>query len=61
MAMNMSYCRFENTHRALRECDEALSEMSVPDKELSEAEARAFKRLVKLCREIADNYGDDND
>lgn len=60
MTMNMSYCRFENTEQALRECDDALMEMSVPEKELSETEARAFKRMVKLCREIADNYGDDN-
>jgi hypothetical protein len=60
MAMNMSYCRFENTLAALRECDEALADTGDdPFAELSEKERRAAKRLIKLCREIADNYGDD--
>ena len=30
MAMNMSYCRFENTLAALRECDEAMAESVNP-------------------------------
>jgi hypothetical protein len=59
MAMNMSYCRFENTLAALRECDEAMAESVNPLGELSESERKAAKRLLKLCREMADNYGDD--
>ena len=60
MAMNMSYCRFENTLAALRECDEAMAEsVHDPLDELSESERKAAKRLLKLCREMADNYGDD--
>ena len=60
MAMNMSYCRFENTLAALRECDEAMAEsVQDPLDELSESERKAAKRLLKLCREMADNYGDD--
>ena len=60
MAMNMSYCRFENTLAALRECDEAMAEIvQDPPDELSESERKAAKRLLKPCREMADNYGDD--
>ena len=59
MAMNMSYCRFENTLAALRECDEAMAESANPLDELSESERKAAKRLLKLCREMADNYGDE--
>lgn len=56
--MNMSYCRFANTLGDLRDCYEALSEMDDPETELSEEEAKAFGRLVSLCRLIADDYGD---
>ena len=59
MAMNMGYCQFENTLAALRECDEAMAESANPLDELSESERKAAKRLLKLCREMADNYGDD--
>ena len=45
---------------ALRECDEAMAEsVQDPLDELSESERKAAKRLLKLCREMADNYGDD--
>lgn len=60
MPMNMSYCRFENTLSALLECEEALSNMGArPEKELSDGEASAFNRLVKLCQRIASDYGDE--
>jgi hypothetical protein len=59
MAMNMSYCRFENTLAALRECDEAMAESMNPLDDLSKSEKAAAKRLLKLCREMAENYGDD--
>ena len=58
MAMNMSYCRFENTLAALRECDNAMAESCNPLDELSDSEKQAAKRLLKLCREMAENYGD---
>ena len=56
-AMNMSYCRFENTLTALRECSAALAD-SGPDPfdGLSDDERKAAKRLMKLCREMADDY-----
>lgn len=54
MAMNMSYCRFENTLAALYECLDALQE----GKELSESEENAKEELVHLCKEIYDEYRD---
>ena len=58
MAMNMSYCRFENTLAALRECDSALAEQLDPFDGLSDSEREAAKKLLNLCREMAENYGD---
>jgi len=43
---NMSYCRFQNTMRDLRDCADNLHE------DLNEEEQRARKRLIKICREI---------
>lgn len=48
--MNMSYCRFENTVRDLADCQEHLS-----DRDLSDTEERARKRLIKICKQIADD------
>ena len=48
---NLSYCRFRNTLNDLRACGEALSDNAV----LSREEAKAAKRLIELCREIADS------
>lgn len=59
MAINMSYCRFENTLAALRECVSALSESCDPIADLSEREKKAALRLFKLCRELADDFAKD--
>ena len=59
MAINMSYCRFENTLAALKECRDALSETSDPMAELSPDEEKAAKRLLALCAELAGDYCDD--
>jgi hypothetical protein len=56
MAMNMSYCRFENTLAALRECKEALAESCDPIAELSESEQKSAKQLLQMCRELADDF-----
>ena len=48
---NMSYCRFGNTLRDLRDCSENM------DKAQSESEKKARRRLVILCQEIAADYG----
>lgn len=50
---NMHYCRFENTLGDLRECYDDMD-----SNDLSESEQKARKRLVKLCRQIADDYSE---
>ena len=54
---NMSYCRFENTLRDLRDCAGALDDIEGNLSELSKEEARAADELVKLCAEIYENHG----
>ena len=53
---NVTYCRFQNAKDALRECYDWLAEND--PRSLSEDEQKAFKRLVKLCRSMVDNYED---
>lgn len=53
---NMSHCRFKNTLGDLRDCRDALSEMNDFENELSQDEAKAAKSLLRLCRELADDY-----
>lgn len=48
--MNMSYCRFENTLRDLRDCFDAMNEDDMDD--LSQYEAEAKDKLIALCRTI---------
>ena len=48
---NMSYCRFQNTLQDLRDCYENM------DNELSEEEKKAQEKLIKLCVDIACDYG----
>ena len=52
---NMSYCRFNNTLSDLRDCRDALREGNIS----SLAEKRKAKRLLEVCREIADNFDED--
>lgn len=53
---NMSYCRFTNTVADLRDC---YDNMEDPDG-LSKPEAEARRRLIKLAKRIADDYGDED-
>ncbi len=48
----MSYCRFENTYRDLRDCLSAIAD----DEKLSKSEAEFAGRLVEICREITDHF-----
>jgi hypothetical protein len=48
---NMSYCRFHNTLQDLQDCAEHME-----DDDLSEEEARARTRLIKLCARIVEDY-----
>jgi hypothetical protein len=47
---NMSYCRFHNTLEDLKDCYDNLD-----DNDLSEEEARARTRLIKLCKQIVES------
>ena len=49
---NMSYCRFINTLHDLQDCEEHMED------ELSEPEQQAREKLIKLCQDIAENYGE---
>jgi hypothetical protein len=49
----MSYCKFENTLDDLRQCWESFDDVK------SESEKKARKLLIKLCKEIAEEYDDD--
>lgn len=51
---NMSYCRFQNTLDDLRDCHDAMYDIS----DLSNEEREAFEKMVKLCVEIANDFGD---
>jgi len=56
---NMSYCRFENTLKDLRDCARTMSDFSFKPSELSEEERRAMYQLIDLCSEISAEQGDD--
>lgn len=56
---NMSYCRFQNTLRDLRDCAEALEEIDGNLAELSKDEAQAANGLIELCKRIADSHHPD--
>lgn len=61
---NMSYCRFENTSRDIRDCIDALEEnnwdlAAMMEDASSKQEARAMKSFVNLCIDIAENFEDD--
>ena len=64
MSHNMSYCRFQNTLEALRECREALNDLDRAHKPgtdffdaASSDEVLAAMDLIELCQEIDGNYG----
>ena len=53
---NMGYCRFHNTLQDLRDCEEYLW-----DDDVSDSEKEARRRLIKLCKEIAANFEEEED
>jgi hypothetical protein len=56
--MNMSYCRFENTFNALRDCKNALEDDAIH----SASEVKFAKYLIEMCRDISAFFdGDDLD
>ena len=59
---NMSYCRFHNTLSDLHDCESALDDFINNDENSieSEEERRKAKQLIELCRNIADNYSEED-
>ena len=59
---DMSYCRFQNTLEDLRDCAEHITDEVVTDERdgMSEDEAKARTRLIKICKQIVDD-AEDND
>lgn len=53
---NMSYCRFRNTLADLGEC---YNYMDRKPEELSVEEARAREALINVCKDIAEEYGEE--
>jgi len=52
---NMSYCRFQNTLQDLRYCVEAMDE----PQELSSDETDARLRIIRLAKQITEDYGNE--
>ena len=50
---NMSYCRFENTARDLRDCLDAIENREIYD--ISSYEVDALTELLDLCNSILAN------
>ena len=55
---NMSYCRFQNTVGDLEDC---YDHIDLNENDLSQDEEDARKRLIKICVNIALEYGDQID
>ena len=56
--MNMSYCRFHNTLTDLYDCQSALEDYIENDENVisSDDERRCAKKLIELCKDIADRF-----
>lgn len=59
--INMSYCRFENTLLDLRDCQEALIAIDGDLGQLSDTEKRAAHHLIEVCRDIVNDFGEQDD
>lgn len=61
---NMSYCRFENTYGDLQDCYDALTEagsVQEVEKDANKYEKQYIRKLVELCKDIVDEFGDYED
>ena len=60
---NMSYCQFENTSRNLAQVIETLNNnnwdiQTLIENASSANEARAMRRLIDQCKQIAENFNE---
>ena len=53
---NMGYCRFENTVGDLEDCYEHFGDQLESNEEL-----RARKRMLKVCKDIVQEYGENEE
>ena len=53
---NMSYCKYENTYNALRDCQQDMD--TTTDKQLSMSELKFRKKLIQVCMQISDDWGE---
>lgn len=53
----MSYCRFENTLNDLGDCYDHMNEKD----DLSDSEKRARFKLIQMCKDIVEEYGDEDE
>ena len=58
---NMSYCRFQNTLNDLMDCYDNWDSELDDDRSLSNEEVQARKRLLEICEQIVDDYGESQD
>jgi len=58
---NMAHCMFENTTNDLLDCQEQLQEKGVKflQENANQYERKYIKHLVKVCMEIAEEFGED--
>lgn len=54
---NMTYIRFENTYNDLTDCYETLCDKDID--ELSDSEREYAIRLIRICRNISDDFIDE--
>lgn len=60
--VNMPYCRFENTARALQECYDALADeggVEGVERTANQYEKPYVRKLIQMCKDIVDDYGDE--
>jgi hypothetical protein len=61
---NMGYCRFENTYNDLQDCLDALCDeggIEGVEEGANKYEKPYVRKLVELCQEIAESFGDYED
>lgn len=57
----MSYCQFENTYHDLKDCLDSLEAAGSAGEVIlnaNEYEKPYVKKLIALCKDIAENFGD---
>lgn len=64
--MNMPHCRFENTYKALQECQDVLDDFCFDDLKDLEDDANEYekpyiRKLIAKCKLIGDEFSEVKD